>query len=156
MMKDRICELTGLTIEQLTSSNHLHSNAQENHQRSYQTSHQDDHFDNYQDTYNAAGNTDAYNHSHYSRAGSKNQNKTYNNQTQQQRSLTRNNRTNKRTASISLVNRIISLLLHNPALLADIEPIDNLELIEEGNVDILAALYPVSYTHLTLPTIYSV
>ena len=147
MMKDRICELTGLTIEQLTSSNHLHSNAQENHQRSYQTSHQDDHFDNYQDTYNAAGNTDAYNHSHYSRAGSKNQNKTYNNQTQQQRSLTRNNRTNKRTASISLVNRIISLLLHNPALLADIEPIDNLELIEEGNVDILAALYQYWTTH---------
>ena len=108
MMQERISELTGLTISQLSSSNHLHENYQSEEHGSYAP--QDD-YDSYQ----------------YEPNNSK-------------KSFTPQKRYAKRTANISLVNRTISLLLHHPYLIREVEPIAELNQIEEDNADILALL----------------
>ncbi|MCJ8340398.1 MAG: DNA primase [Pseudomonadales bacterium] len=114
MMRERICEITGLSIEQLASSNHLHDN---------------------------------YDHSYYQEppTTSDGQFQQTNKQQQRQPRAQQNRRPNvsnnrKRSANISLINRIISLLLHNPSLISQVEVIPDLALIEENNADILALL----------------
>ena len=109
MMQDRISELTGLTLSQLTSSKHLHDN-----------------FNN--DGNNVYEPQEAYDSYHFE--PTTNHRKTFNTPKKYA----------KRTANISLVNRTISLLLHHPYLIREVEPIPELALIEEDNADILALL----------------
>ncbi len=113
MMQDRISEITGLSIEQLNSSNHLH----DNYDHSFYQEPQD--------------NSDrAQQSNRQSKQGSR--------PAHSRRQNFNNN--NKRSASISLINRIISLLLHNPSLISQVEAIPDLAMIEENNADILALL----------------
>lgn len=114
MMQDRISELTGLTISQLTSSNHLHENFHQEESSSYES------FDSYNANYDS---------SNYQPQN-----------TGERRDFTPRKKFTKRTASISLVNRTISLLLHHPYLIKEVAPITDLALIEEENADILALL----------------
>lgn len=123
MMNDRISEITGLSIEQLTSSNHLH----ESYEESYPTYYDDE---------------QANFHNEPSAAQSKRE---FSKKNPQKHKFSA---PRKRTADISLVNRTISLLLHDPSLLQQVEPISNIEQINENNSDILAlvveywTLYP--------------
>ncbi|NQZ31509.1 MAG: DNA primase [Oceanospirillaceae bacterium] len=113
MMRDRISELTGLSIAQLTSSNQLH----ESYDNSYQ--------------------------SQYNPEPTQYQGPTQYNNTQerpQQRTRPTYSSNKKRTANISLVNRLISLILHNPQLIIEAEEITDIALINEDNTDVLALL----------------
>ncbi|MEM5529065.1 DNA primase [Gammaproteobacteria bacterium AS21] len=115
MMQEKISEVTGLSLTQLASSNHLHES-----------------FDN---QYSQA---DQY----YAPSTNENPNRAATPQQQRRHSNQHNTikKSQKRTASISLVNGAISLLLHDPSLVSQIEAIDNLENIGEDNADILALL----------------
>ncbi|MFT5706224.1 MAG: DNA primase [Oceanospirillaceae bacterium] len=124
MMRDRISELTGLSINQLTSSNHLHDSFVQNNEYFSESTYQTE-------------NT--------------NQKKQY-----KQRAAFNPkpafSRNQKRTAQVTLVNRTISLLLHNPNLISQVEVIPDLGLIEEDNADILAMLvdYWLKYPNATI------
>jgi len=114
MMQEKISEVTGLSLTQLASSNHLHES-----------------FDNqYQQTEQYYTPPTHENANRSAAPQQRRQNLAYNNI----------NKSHKRTANISLVNGAISLLLHDPALVSQIEPIANLENIGEDNADILALL----------------
>ncbi len=119
MMTDRISTLTGLTIQQLTSSNHLH----ESFDNSYQT-----------DTQPSRQQADDYSYFSQSSQSGKSQ------APPNPRYAAGNQPKKKRTANISLVNRTISLLLHSPELISSVEKITDIELIKEDNADILALL----------------
>ncbi|MEH6442325.1 MAG: DNA primase [Oceanospirillaceae bacterium] len=112
MMRDRISELTGLSINQLTSSNHLHDNFQQDNNYSSEYSHPTEY---------------AIQKKSFKQRPNFNLKPTF-------------SRNQRRTAQISLVNRTISLLLHNPNLISQVSAIPDLGLIEEDNADILAML----------------
>ena len=135
MMKDRICELTGLSIEQLTSSNQLQDNLKDNYQQTTATGYNNVNTDRQQSAGSRQGPNSQANRGFSSGLQPLARNR-FNQATQ-----LRTAGGNRRTANISLVDRIISLLLHSPALISQVEPIENLELIAERNVDILASLY---------------
>ena len=133
MMQDRISELTGLSIEQLTSSNHLHSsytNSTEPELARHQHTQESDNNHYSDDYYSHASSSSAADNNHYYD----------NNQSTNNRNFNKNTRSKKRTANITLVNRTISLLLHNPELLSQVEPISEIARIDEDNADILALL----------------
>ncbi|EPJ53205.1 MAG: DNA primase [Osedax symbiont Rs2] len=113
MMQDRISEITGLSIEQLSSSNHLH----DNYDHSF-----------YQEPVD-----------HSDRGPQANYQSSQKQRPQQNRRKSPGN-TQKRSANISLINRIISLLLHSPSLISKVDVIPELAMIEENNADILALL----------------
>jgi len=116
MMHDRISEITGLSIAQLTNSSQLH--------------------DNYDDSYSTEPEQpfEPYQSQNYDnhRAPIKRSFKAYN---------------KKRTANISLVNRLIALILHDPQLVIKADKITDIALIEEDNTDILAALVKYWLAH---------
>ncbi|MGB1238376.1 MAG: DNA primase [Pseudomonadales bacterium] len=135
MMNDRISELTGLSMEQLVSSNHLQpSYLQEQHtpQPSYDggdipsayPSYSESPADNYPDS-----------------VGER-----YRSEQPSRRSQAPRTRS-KRTADISLINRTISLLLHRPSLLQEVEPIEGIAQIDESNSDVLALLVTYWYKY---------
>jgi len=110
MMHDRISELTGLSIAQLTNSNQLH--------------------ENYNNSYNPEPEQHTQTYPQYN----------YDNQPQPQTRNTPRTFNKKRTANISLVNRLISLILHDPKLLTKVDKITDIALIDEDNTDVLALL----------------
>jgi DNA primase len=110
MMHDRISEITGLSIAQLTNSNQLH--------------------ENYNNSYNPEP-------EQYTQAYPQNN---YDSQPQHQTRNTHRAFNKKRTANISLVNRLISLILHDPKLLIKADKISDIAMIDEDNTDVLALL----------------
>jgi DNA primase len=113
MMRDKISSLTGLSIAQLTSSNQLH------------------------ESYGNSGEYAAPASQSEPQYFSANR---HNSAKQAYRPSNRLAKDKKRTAKISLVNRIISLLLHDPKLISNVESLTDIEHLEEDNADILALL----------------
>ena len=118
MMHDRISEVTGLSIEQLASSNQLH----EQYDNSYQQMPEQQHF------------TQSNRQTSYSRPAQNSPRTAYSPR-------------KKRTANITLVNRLISLLLHHPHLITLVDDISDIAQIDEANTDVLALLVKYWRSH---------
>ena len=135
MMRDKISSITGLSISQLTSSNQLHDNYSNQDNVTRQESQNSNSGQNY--TYSEHEEYPAsFAEPDFTRNTSK---KGYISEGSYKPKKPNFNY-KKRTANISLVNRVISLLLHDPKLINNAELITDIEKIEDDNADILALL----------------